>query len=75
MAANKSKEVLRALCRAGLSKGSIHKGKAYEDFGTILEGELKAKKEYLVMFENLSYLNYDVKILLRGGDTVYMYEI
>lgn len=75
MADNKSKNLLRALCRAGLSKGSIHQGKAYKEYGTVLEGTLKPQKEYLVMFQDLAYVVYDVKMKLPQGDTIYFYEI
>ena len=71
---NDARKVLKALVRAGATKGSISKGANYGDLD-ILSGELRKRKVYFVTFIELGIINADVIIKAKDGNPMFFYEI
>lgn len=69
-----AKKILRALCKDGLTKCFIHKGKAYET-DNLLEGTIKPNKEYLGSFEELTTMNADAILKNAYDELIFLYQI
>lgn len=68
------KKLLRSLCKDGLTKCFIHKGKAFE-LNNLLEGTIKPQKEYFGSFEELTGINPDVILKNAYNELIFLYEL
>lgn len=72
----KAKDILKALVKSGMVDFSIGTGETIKKaINTVLDGDMKNKKEYLYSFKDIGYINYDVKCLTIANEIVYLYEI
>ena len=72
----KVKELLKALCKAGMLEGYLYFGNVILDSNPqILEGKVYPKKEYFYSFKQVGLVVHSSKIKTTQGSIVYLYSI